>query len=82
MPLFWNAPPLEGLTCDKLRAFDRPTLIVYGAESSAFFVDIAQGMGECLPGAEVAVQPKVNHDGPVHDPAGLASMIEEFVAKH
>ena len=39
-------------------------------------------MGECLPNAEVATLPGVNHDGPVHDPAGLAAMIEEFVATH
>ena len=39
-------------------------------------------MGECLPNAEVATLPGVNHDGPVRDPAGLAAMIEELVATH
>ena len=81
IPLHWNAPPAP-ITCAELKAFDRPTLIVHGAESNAYWPQIAQGMDECLPEAVVAVQPGVNHDGPVRDPAGLAAMIEEFVAKH
>ena len=83
MPLLWAAfDQPSPVTCDKLQAFDRPTLIVYGAETNAFFPAIARGMRACLQGAELAAQPKVKHDGPVHDPAGLAAMIEEFVARH
>lgn len=81
MPLLWNAPP-AGVTCDTLRAFDRPTFIVHGAASNAFWSHVARSMDECLPRAEVTAQPNVNHDGPVRDPAGLAAMIEGFVAKH
>jgi hypothetical protein len=29
----------------------------------------------------VTAQPKVNHDGPVRDPAGLAAIIAGFVAR-
>jgi hypothetical protein len=39
-------------------------------------------MDECLPQAEVATLPNVNHNGPVRDPVGFAAMIEEFVANH
>ena len=81
MPLLWLAPPWN-VTCDMLKALDKPTLVVHGAESNAFFSHVAQVMGECLPQAEVAVLPNVNHDGPLRDPAGLARMIEDFVAKH
>lgn len=81
MPLLWSAPPWE-VTCDMLRALDKPTLIVHGAESNAYWSHVAEVMDECLPQAEVAVQPNVNHDGPVRDPAGFAAMIDEFVAKH
>lgn len=35
-----------------------------------------------LPQGETAVLPNVNYDGPVRDPAGLAAVIEDFVAKH
>jgi pimeloyl-ACP methyl ester carboxylesterase len=81
MPLLWSSP-LGSATCDKLKGFDKPVLIVYGAESNAYWPHIAEGMDECLPNGETAVLAGVNHDGPVRDPAGLARMIEDFVAKH
>lgn len=81
MPLLWSALPWE-VTCDMLKAFDKPTLIVHGAESNPYWPHVAEVMEECLPQAEIAAQPKVNHDGPVRDPAGFAAMIEDFVAKH
>ena len=78
MPLLWNAPPAP-VTCAGLKAFDADRL---GAESNVYWSEVARGMGECLPNAEVATLPGVNHDGPEHDPTGLAAMIEEFVATH
>jgi pimeloyl-ACP methyl ester carboxylesterase len=81
MPLLWNAPP-STVTCVALNAFERPTLIVYGAESNRYWSHVAEGMDACLPNAEVATLPAVNHDGPVRDPAGFAAMIEDFVTRH
>jgi pimeloyl-ACP methyl ester carboxylesterase len=81
IPLLWSASPWE-VTCDMLKGLDRPVLIVHGAKSNAYWPHIAEVMDECLPQAEVAAQPDVNHDGPVRDPAGFATMIEGFVAKH
>jgi pimeloyl-ACP methyl ester carboxylesterase len=80
MPLLWSTD-LGEVTCDKLSAFDKPTLIVYGAESNAYWPHIAETMDECLPQAEVTAQPMVNHDGPVREPAGLAAIIEDFASK-
>jgi pimeloyl-ACP methyl ester carboxylesterase len=80
MPLLWS-DPLSQVTCDGLKGFDKPTLIVHGAESNAYWSHVAQVMDQCLPRGDVIAQPKVNHDGPVRDPAGLAAMIEDFVAK-
>lgn len=81
MPLLWAAPPWE-VTCDVLRVFGKPTLIVHGAESNAYWSHVAEVMDECLPEAEVIAQPGVNHDGPVRDPRGFSIMIGDFVAKH
>jgi pimeloyl-ACP methyl ester carboxylesterase len=81
MPLLWSAPPWE-VTCEMLKGFDKPTLIVHGAESNDYWPHVAEVMDECLPRAELATQPRVNHDGPVRDPAGFAMMIEDFVASH
>jgi pimeloyl-ACP methyl ester carboxylesterase len=81
MPLLWSTD-LGGVTCDMLGTLDKPTLIVVGAESNAYWPHIAEAMKEYLPDAEVTAQPGVNHDGPVRDPAGLAAIIRDFVAKH
>jgi pimeloyl-ACP methyl ester carboxylesterase len=81
MPLLWSAQPWE-VTCDMLRTLDKPTLIVHGAESNVYWTHVAEVMDECLPQAEVTAQPKVNHDGPVRDPAGFAAIVQGFVAEH
>jgi pimeloyl-ACP methyl ester carboxylesterase len=81
MPLLRSAPAWE-VSCEMLKAFGKPTLIVYGAESNPYWPHVAAAMDECLPRAELAAQPKVNHDGPVRDPAGFAAMIDAFVAKY
>lgn len=81
MPVMWNAPPIP-ISCEKLQASDKPVLIIYGGESNAYWPHVAKVMDECLPQGETAVLPNVSHDGPVRDPAGLAAMIEDFVAKH
>src|SRR3546814_232003 len=81
MPLLWSAPPWA-VSCDMLTAFDKPTLLVHGADSNAYWPHVVQAMADCLPQAEVAVLPGVNHDGPIRDPAGFARMIEAFMATH
>lgn len=81
LPPAWSSEAVA-VTCDMLGQLDKPVLIVHGGDSNAFWVQIAEGMAECLPQAEVAVLPGTNHGGPVQDPAGLAAMIEEFVASH
>jgi pimeloyl-ACP methyl ester carboxylesterase len=80
-PLLVSGPGPE-VTCDMLGQFDKPVLVVHGGDSNAFWVQIAEGVAARLPRAEIAVLPGVNHDGPVRDPAGLAVIIEEFVARH
>lgn len=81
MPLLWAAQPWK-VTCDMLKALNKPTLIVRGAESNVYWTHVAEVMDECLPQAEVVSQPNVNHDGPVRDPAAFAAIVEGFVAKH
>ncbi|TNC62075.1 alpha/beta fold hydrolase [Rubellimicrobium roseum] len=79
MPLLWSAPSWD-ITCEMLGQLNKPTLLVHGGDSNAFWRHVAQSMSECLPQAEVGTLPGVNHNGPVSDPVGLAAMIEAFVA--
>ena len=81
LPLEWANPSLP-VTCDTLKASNTPVLIVYGGESNAFWRHTAEVMDECLPRGEAAALAGVNHDGPVRNPAGLATIIADFVAKH
>ncbi len=81
LPLLLSAPAWN-VSCDMLKGLDRPVLIVHGTMSNAYWPHIAGVMDECLPQAELAVQPGVTHDGPVRDPAGFATLSEDFVAKH
>ena len=81
MPVMWNMPPTP-VSCEMLQKSNTPVLIIYGGESNAYWRHVAEVMDECLPQGETAVLPNVNHDGPVRDPAGLAAMIKDFVAKH
>ena len=81
MPLLWAAPPWA-VTCEMLGQIDTPTLLVGGADSNAAFVDLDVIMDECMPQAERATMPGVNHNGPAVDPVGLAQLIKNFVASH
>src|SRR4051812_47488055 len=66
MPSFLSAPPPTA-SCDMLKGFSKPTLVIIGAETKAFFPVIAERVHECIPGSEWAVLPGVNHDAPVRD---------------
>ena len=81
LPLLFSAAP-PAVSCDALKGVSKPTLVVVGAETKSFFPVIAERVRECIPGAERAVLPGVNHDAPVRDPAGFSAVVHGFVSKH
>lgn len=81
MPIFWTGPAYEP-TCEMLKQFDKPVLLVHGGDSIDIWRLANETTADCLPQAEIATLNGVNHDGPMRDPAGFAAMIEKFVASH
>ena len=82
LPLVFAAPPPPVITCDMLKSFARPTLVMRGEKTQAFYTLIAEAIGKCVPGAQLVVLPNVNHDGPVRDPAAFNAAVLDFLSKH
>ena len=81
-PLVFAAPPPPDLTCDELKNFTQPTLVMRGEKTQPSFVMINEAISKCVPGAVQVVLPNVNHDGPVRDPAAFSVTVIEFLSKH
>ncbi len=81
MPLIWGAPAPPAITCDMLKNFPRPTLVMRGAKTQVSNVLISEAIGKCIPGAQLVVLQNVNHDGPSRDPAAFTGAIFEFLSR-
>jgi pimeloyl-ACP methyl ester carboxylesterase len=79
-PLSIAAPP-PNVTCDDLKAFTRPTLVMWGEKSQPYFALTSEAVANCVPGAQRVVMQNVNHNGPVRDPEGFSAAVLTFLAK-
>jgi pimeloyl-ACP methyl ester carboxylesterase len=75
---FAAAPP--DVTCDKLKTFSKPTLVMRGETTYLAYQLVANEFTQCIPGAKQTILPKVNHDGPIRDPDAFSNAIFEFLA--
>jgi len=80
MPLLFAAPPPPAITCDMLKDFTRPTLVMRGEKTQRFYALTTDSIGRCVPGARRVVLQNVNHDGPARDPAAFTSAVFEFLS--
>jgi pimeloyl-ACP methyl ester carboxylesterase len=80
-PLAYSAPPPPDVTCDMLKNFTKPTLVMYGEKTYLAYILISKAISRCVPGSALEVLPNVNHDGPMRDPAGLSAAILAFLSK-
>jgi pimeloyl-ACP methyl ester carboxylesterase len=81
MPLLFAAPPPSPITCDMLRAFGRPTLVVRGAKTRTFYALTSDAIATCVPGARRVVLENVGHDGPGRDPAAFTVAVLDFLSR-
>ena len=81
VPLLLAAPPPPVITCDMLKDFTRPTLVMRGEKSRAFFTLISEAITKCVPGARQVILQNVNHDAPWRDPAAFTAAVLEFLLK-
>jgi pimeloyl-ACP methyl ester carboxylesterase len=80
-PLLFAAPPPPVVTCDVVKTFAQPTLILEGERTAAYFRLINDAITSCVPKAQRVVLKNVNHDAPLRDPASFSSAILDFLAK-
>ena len=81
MPLLFAAPPPPPITCDVLKNFTRPTLVMHGEKTQPFYALTTEAIARCVRGAQRVVLQNVNHDGPARDPAAFTAAVFEFLSK-
>jgi pimeloyl-ACP methyl ester carboxylesterase len=69
------------MTCDMLRNFNRPTLVMRGEKTQSYYLLINSAVAKCLPNAQEVVLKNVNHNGPVRDPAAFTASLLEFLSQ-
>jgi hypothetical protein len=50
VPLLLAAPPPPAITCDMLKDFTRPTLVMRGEKTLPFYALISEAITKCVPG--------------------------------
>jgi pimeloyl-ACP methyl ester carboxylesterase len=79
VPLLLTAP--SAITCDMLKDFTRPTLVMRGEKTLEWYALISEAISKCVPGAQQVILPNVNHDGPCRDPAAFTAAVFEFLSR-
>lgn len=80
MPLLLAAPP-PAITCNDLRRFARPTLVICGEKTRGSWRLTSDAISSCVPGAQRVVLPGLDHAGPRRDPAAFAAAVLRFVSE-
>ena len=62
-------------------AFDRPTLIVWGALDTTTPLEQGRRLAKLLPGSELAVMPGIGHMPQIEDPAGFDRLLLAFLRR-
>ena len=81
VPLLVAVPPPPAITCDMLKDFTRPTLVMRGEKTQPFYALISEAITKCVPRAQQVILRHVNHDGPVRDPSAFSAAVIEFLSK-
>ena len=81
VPLLLAAPPPPAITCNVLKVFTRPTLVMRGEKTQAFYALTSEAITKCVPGAHQVILQNVNHDGPCRDPAAFTAASFEFLSR-
>jgi pimeloyl-ACP methyl ester carboxylesterase len=81
VPLAFAAPPSPAITCDMLKSFARPTLVMRGDKTQPYFALISDAISKCVPAARLDVLKDVHHGGPHQDPAAFTAAVFEFLSQ-
>jgi pimeloyl-ACP methyl ester carboxylesterase len=73
----------RGLGPDELQAIETPVLVVAGDRDELIPIELAVSLYRALPEAELAVCPRLSHEGPTPERAWVfASLIRDFARRH
>ena len=75
------APPPPAVTCDELKALNRPTLVTHGEKTQISFKLVNERMSQCVPGAQQVAFPGLMHYAPSANPTAFTAALFEFLAK-
>jgi pimeloyl-ACP methyl ester carboxylesterase len=80
VPLMFAAPPPPAITCEMLKHFNRPTLVIWGENTRQFWSLPSKAIANCVPEAQQVTLKNVGHEGPVGDPAAFTTAVFEFLS--
>ena len=73
----------EGLGPDELQTIQTPVLVLAGDRDELIPIDLSVSLYRALPEAELAICPRLSHDGPTPERAAVfASVIRDFAGRH
>jgi pimeloyl-ACP methyl ester carboxylesterase len=81
VPLMFAAPAPPAITCDLLKNFPQPTLVMRGEKTRVVYALVSGAISKCVPGARLVVLQNVHHDGPSRDPAAFTGAVFEFLSR-
>jgi pimeloyl-ACP methyl ester carboxylesterase len=81
VPLLLAAPPPPAITCDMLKDFTLPTLVMRGEKTLEFYTLISEAITKCVPGAQQVVLQNANHDGPMRIPTAFTAAVFDFLSR-
>jgi pimeloyl-ACP methyl ester carboxylesterase len=81
VPLLFAAPPPPTITCNMLKDFTRPTLVMQGENTLPFWALISEAITKCVPGAQQVILKNVNHDAPIRDPTAFIAAVFDFLSR-
>ena len=75
------APAPEPLTCRKLRAIERPTLVVGAEHGMPYSRQIVDSLARCIPGSRSRIVPSVTHFMSYQAPGVFNQVVLDFLAQ-
>jgi pimeloyl-ACP methyl ester carboxylesterase len=81
IPMVLAAASASDVTCKLLKDFARPTLVMRGEKSQAYYVLINEAIGRCVPRAHQVVLENANHGAPHRNPEAFTAAVFAFLSK-
>jgi pimeloyl-ACP methyl ester carboxylesterase len=80
LPLVLALASASDMTCELLKNFSHPTLVMRGEKSQAYYVLISEAIGRCMPWARQVVLKNANHSAPHRNPEAFAAAVFDFLS--